>query len=221
MAEDNQFPPGESWDEYVWERFLQEQDRNAGKYFELLERFMDHPDRDEIIAAEMGWDVFASACEDQEDLENFLSDASGMLLDPDGQEDAEEMDGASRFALSPAYEDTLRLHRWVDMLLDTNADLRGNPDALRFATRSAVCAAKLAAAICGHDASEIGMTIAYLKRSLKAANDSLDALGRLSSSGAIDARQAAHGRRLVFAVRDRVISLMGDFRSAWRERHGR
>jgi hypothetical protein len=220
MADDNQFPSGEAWDEYVWERFLQEQDRNAEKYFELLERFMDHPDRDAIIAAEMGWDILASACDGQEEVENFLHNASEMLIDPDEEIETgiEDEDG---FALTPAYEETLRLHRWVDTLLENDASLRGNPEALRFATRSAVCGAKLAAALCGHDSSEIGMTIAYLKRSLKAANDSLESLGRLSSSGAIGSRQSAHGRRLVFAVRDRVVALMGEFRSAWRERHGR
>ena len=49
------FQPEEVWDEYVWERFLQEQDRNTEKYFRLLETYMDHPNRDEIIAEEMGW----------------------------------------------------------------------------------------------------------------------------------------------------------------------
>ena len=43
------------WDEYDWERFLQEQERRTEKYMELLEKYMDHPQRDEIIAREMGW----------------------------------------------------------------------------------------------------------------------------------------------------------------------
>ena len=60
MADKNDFPPEEIWDEYVWERFLQQQDRNTEKYFQLLEKYLDDPDRDAIIAEEMGWDVFAS-----------------------------------------------------------------------------------------------------------------------------------------------------------------
>src|SRR5437764_12342627 len=43
------------WDEYDWERFLQQQDQRTEKYMELLEKYIDDPNRDEIIAREMGW----------------------------------------------------------------------------------------------------------------------------------------------------------------------
>ena len=45
----------EPWDEYDWERFLQQQDHKTEKYMELLEKYLDDPQRDEIIAREMGW----------------------------------------------------------------------------------------------------------------------------------------------------------------------
>ena len=45
--------PEEIWDEYDWERFLQQQDRKTEQYMELLERYMDDPNRDQIIAREM------------------------------------------------------------------------------------------------------------------------------------------------------------------------
>ena len=44
-----------AWDEYEWERFLQQQDQKTEKYMELLEKYLDHPQRDQIIAREMGW----------------------------------------------------------------------------------------------------------------------------------------------------------------------
>ncbi len=47
--------PERVWDEYQWERFLQQQDRKTEQYMELLEKYMDHPERDQIIAREMGW----------------------------------------------------------------------------------------------------------------------------------------------------------------------
>ena len=53
MAESDE--PEKIWDEYDWERFLQQQDRKTEKYMELLERYIDHPNRDQIIAREMGW----------------------------------------------------------------------------------------------------------------------------------------------------------------------
>src|SRR5947208_12341599 len=54
MPDDDDHPE-KVWDEYDWERFLQEQDRKTEKYMELLERYIDDPNRDQIIAREMGW----------------------------------------------------------------------------------------------------------------------------------------------------------------------
>ena len=53
MGESNE--PDKVWDEYDWERFLQQQDRKTEKYMALLERYIDDPNRDQIIAREMGW----------------------------------------------------------------------------------------------------------------------------------------------------------------------
>ena len=38
------------WDEYDWERFLQQQDQKTEQYMQLLETYLDDPQRDEIIA---------------------------------------------------------------------------------------------------------------------------------------------------------------------------
>jgi len=220
MSDKNDFPPEEIWDEYVWERFLQQQDRNTEKYFQLLEKYHDDPDRDDIIAEEMGWDVFASAQEDQEEVEDFLAEATELLVGETEEEEEDYEDEFEEFTQSPVYEDTLRLHRWVNNLFNKRADLRENPEAVRFATRSAVCGAKLAAALCGTENSEIGMTIAYLKRSLKSANESLESAQKLADSGQLDRRRANHARRLVFSIRNRIVDYMREFRLKWHERHG-
>src|SRR6266508_4189192 len=47
--------PERIWDEYQWERFLQQQEGKAEKYMRLLEEHLDDPQRDEIIAREMCW----------------------------------------------------------------------------------------------------------------------------------------------------------------------
>ncbi|NDG73204.1 MAG: hypothetical protein EBY32_18260 [Proteobacteria bacterium] len=217
MPDEDKFPNEEAWDEYKWERFLQQQDQNTEKYFQLLEKYMDHPDCDEIVAEEMGWTIFEAAEQEQEHFENFLTEAVEYLSDEEEQEYNDEFE---EFTHSAVYEDTLRLHRWINRLLDHREDLREHPEAVRFATRSAVCGAKLAAGLCGHDTSEIGMTIAYLKRALKAANDALDAMNNLLESGLIDRRRANHARRLVFKIRDRIVDNMGTYRLKWRNRNG-
>jgi replicative superfamily II helicase len=214
MSDNNDFEPEEAWDEYVWERFLQEQDRNTEKYFKLLETYMDHPNRDEIIAEEMGWSVFEAAEEAAETDEEFETPEFVLEDENEGDDEFEE------FTQSPVYADTLRLHKWINRLFDSSEDLREHPEALRFATRSAICGAKLAAALCGREQTEIGMTIAYLKRALKAANDALEAAQILGDTGVLDRRRANHGRRLVFSIRNRVVDHMREYRRLWSERHG-
>jgi hypothetical protein len=213
MSDDEDFSAEEVWDEYDWERFLQEQDRNTEKYFGLLEKYIDHPDRDDLIAAEMGW-------EDEEDEEEF-EEAAGLLCEQDAMDSDEEDDRQfDAFARSPIYKDTLKLHRWINEWVDKDERLREHPEAVRLATRSAICGAKLAAALCGDESAEIGMTIAYLKRALKAANDSLDAAVKLTEAGFVQGRQAGTLRRLIFRIRDRVVDLMAEYRAEWRKRHG-
>lgn len=206
---------GDVWDEYQWERFLQEQDRNTEKYFHLLEKFVDHPDRDELIAREMGWD----SCEDDDEIEEIADLMCVQETDDCGTEIADEGE-FERFTTSPIYKDTLKLHRWINNWIDSDEKLKDHPEAIRFATQSAVCGAKLAAALCGDDSTEIGMTIAYLKRALKASNEALDSTAKLVDTGLLDRRRAAVARRYVFKIRNRVVDYMSEYRSEWRKRYG-
>src|ERR1700710_308110 len=92
--------PENIWDEYDWERFLQQQDRKTEKYMELLERFIDDPNRDQIIAREMGWN---------------------HLLDQEGQDWAEHGDSqfeAEAMAFGVTHDDD-----------GEGSDAAGDPDA--------------------------------------------------------------------------------------------
>lgn len=210
---DDDFEEPEIWDEYQWERFLQQQDRNTEKYFGLLEKYIDHPERDKIIAREMGWESFDA---DWDEAAEGLCDEEGGVA---AEEEAGEGD-FEKFAQSPIYQDTLRLHTWINALLDAEPSLKDHPEAVRLATRSAVCGAKLAAALCGDDQTELGMTIAYLKRGLKAANDALDASLCLAGEKRLNPRQKAALNRLLFRVRNRIVDLMSLYRAEWRKRYG-
>jgi threonine dehydrogenase-like Zn-dependent dehydrogenase len=143
----------------------------------------------------------------------------GQELEDSDDEDADEGE-FDKFTKSPIYEDTLRLHRWINNWIESDDRLKDHPEAIRFATRSAVCGAKLAAALCGDEITELGMTIAYLKRALKASNDALDAASKLVEAGLLDKRRAAVARRHVFKIRNRVVDLMAEFRAEWRKRYG-
>ena len=212
--EDSGFP--ELWDEYQWERFLQQQDRKTEQYFELFEKYQNHPDRDEIIAREMGW----SHSDDDDD------DEESDWIEGDAEEEEEEEESAEEEAEldelqhSEVYMQSMELNRRVFTLVEERDTLKDHPVAVELATRVAICGAKLAAALCGDDFSEVGMTIAYLKRSLKAANDALGAASRLRQAGLIDKEDLGSVTELLFPIRECIVDMMGEFRKELRRRRG-
>src|SRR6266850_576806 len=74
-AQRHEPPEEKEWDEFDYEKFMRESDARTDKYSELLDKYMDHPDRDKIIAKEMGWAWLEEALEEQE--ENEKLEASG------------------------------------------------------------------------------------------------------------------------------------------------
>src|SRR5256885_14858148 len=109
---------------------------------------------------------------------------------------------------------------WIDNLLDKNAARQDEPVAIKLATHAALASAKLAAALSDDDVDELGMTIAYLKRALKAITVSLDSAAKLLSKKLIAARQYSVLQQRLFQVRDGIITLMGEYRREWRRRFG-
>jgi hypothetical protein len=77
----------EPWTEEEWLEDMKRNDARADRFGELLETFMDHPDRDQIVAREMGWNELAddlTAAEEQGvDLE---------ALPADDDDDGEDVD---------------------------------------------------------------------------------------------------------------------------------
>jgi hypothetical protein len=65
------------------------------------------------------------------------------------------------------------------------------------------------------------MTIAYLKRALKAITISMDAAAQLRKiAGLVTRSQYAVLRRRLFQVRDGIVTLIGEYRGEWRRRFG-
>src|SRR5438045_9690692 len=80
---------------------------------------------------------------------------------------------------------------WTEHIVDQYSALQNAPSAAKLATHAALASAKLAAALSGEDVDEIGMTIAYLKRALKAITLSMDAAAALLREMRIAAPQHA------------------------------
>src|SRR5205814_8367240 len=214
--------PDRVWDEYEWERFLQQQDHKTEKYMELLEKYLDHPQRDQIIAREMGWTQLLN----EEEGDSWNDEVDAMLA-----EESRSADGESGAADEPAafvdgfedhtlYRAAFALTVWIDQLFDDQAALQNEPAAVKLATHSALASAKLAAALSDDDVDEIGMTIAYLKRALKAITVSMEAGGQLVTEKLITPQQHSVLQHRLFEVRDGIITLMGQYRGEWLRRYG-
>src|SRR5580698_9841828 len=123
--------PEKVWDEYAWERFLQEQDRKTEKYMELLERYIDDPNRDQIIAREMGWTHLLDK-DGREWVENVDSlFEEGAAEDEEGDEDDErEGEAEDGFEVHPLYQASFALTVWIDQLFEETRDLQNEPAAV-------------------------------------------------------------------------------------------
>jgi hypothetical protein len=209
------------WDEYDWERFLQQQDQKTEKYMELLEKYLDHPQRDEIIAREMGWSHLVGDNDWSEEVDALANeDWRSSDDDEEGQSAHETAAPLESFEHHSLYRAAFALTVWIDQLFDDNAALQNEPAAVKLATHAALASAKLAAALNDDDVDELGMTIAYLKRALKAITTALDASAQLLSDKHIPAAGHSTLQKRLFEVRDGIISLMGEYRGEWRRRFG-
>jgi hypothetical protein len=220
--------PDRVWDEYEWERFLQQQDHKTEKYMELLEKYLDHPQRDQIIAREMGWNHLLDQ-EGQDWAEHVDSQfeaeamAAGVAHDEDeeGSDSAGDPDSAEGFGFEvhPLYRSAFMLAAWVDeMFEEAGEQVSSHPAGLKLAGQTAMASAKLAAALSDDDIDEIGMTIAYLKRALRAVTTGLECAVELRDARALNNERFGGLNQQLFHVRDGIIQLMGEYRAEWRRR---
>ena len=210
--------PERMWDEYDWERFLQQQDGKTEKYMQLLETYLDDPRRDEIIAHEMGWTQLL-------DEKDWSAEVDALLDETATEEEECDVDNTAAsgetFQEHHLYRAAFDLTLWIDQLFDQNPTLQNEPAAVKLATHAALASAKLAAALSGDHLDEIGMTIAYLKRALKAITTSMNAAAQLrKAAGLISRSEYLVLQQRLFEVRDGIVSLMGEYRGEWRRRFG-
>src|ERR1700759_261136 len=116
MADNDE--PEKTWDEYDWERFLQQQDRKTERYMELLEKYIDDPNRDQIIAREMGW--YHLLDDDGKDWADNVDSLFTEEMDQMGEDDEEEEGEppAESFEMHPLYNASFALTVWIDQLFE-------------------------------------------------------------------------------------------------------
>jgi hypothetical protein len=205
------------WDEYDWERFLQQQEKRTEKYMDLIEKYMDHPQRDEIIAREMGWTHLIGG--ESREWEQEVDD--GYEGDPSGSGDPEPegAPGLFGFEKHPLYQEALAFATELDEIFDAAEEkVQEHPATITLNSQATLAAAKLAAALNDDDVDELGMSIAYLKRALRALTTALGAVTQLAEAGLIDSSRTVLLNSRLFSIRDGIVSAMGDYRAEFRRR---
>src|SRR4051794_41935032 len=154
--------------------------------------------------------------------DRWSTGVSAMLREGGGEIDSKSAPASftDGFEDHTLYRAAFALTVWIDQLFDDQAALQNEPAAVKLATHSALASAKLAAALSDDDVDEIGMTIAYLKRALKAITVSMEAGGQLLGERLISPRQHGVLKQRLFQVRDGIITLMGEYRGEWLRRFG-
>ena len=132
-------------------------------------------------------------------------------------EEGEEDEG---FQMHPLYQASFAMSIWLDELFEESPELQNHPATVKLTTQAAIASAKLAAALSEDDAEEIGMTIAYLKRSLKAISNAMEGALQLQGGNLLNPERSAALQQRLFTIRDGIISLMGEYRAEWRNRFG-
>jgi hypothetical protein len=220
----------EEWDEFRCEELLRESDARGAKYRDLLEKYLDHPDRDRIVAHEMGWTWIEDALDEKAES---------------GPENTDEEKGTDDFLPAemelPAPDPLREGIDWVrdedgdivhpigkratEMLYGLLDELRavGNPEerheGLReFVSLAMTLSGKLAGALGGlahgWDDGEFGLTIASLKRALDILHQALAAAGALGPNTPFPAARIAHIQGELFAIREQMIALMARLRGS-------
>src|SRR5215216_5243545 len=111
-------PSDNIWDEYAWERFLQQQELRTEKYMELLEKYLNHPQRDELIAREMGWTHLLDG--DARDWEEEVdAQFERELADAETGENCGNEEPAYSFERHPLYRQTVTLGAELDEIFSS------------------------------------------------------------------------------------------------------
>lgn len=213
--------PDGPMDEFAWERSLRESDALTDRFAELFEQYLDHPDRDRIIAKEMGWTWLEAAVEAQECGELVMDPEDFEDLDPvepdpmrEGRDWIRTEDGRITHPLSlRAYELGQRIWTYCDDENGENEDC--DPDLQEMMFQTQCLSAKLSGALDGlayGEDAEAGFIVACLKRTLKYVNAVLGASDKVHVRKLMPPDIHTTFRNELFSIREQILTLMRHYR---------
>jgi hypothetical protein len=240
QTQEHQEPEEKPWDEFDYEKFLRECDARTEQYGQLLEKYKDHPDRDQIVAREMGWTGLKDALETKDEDPAEKGALPGELVGPDAEQGSEGDEAGTAeepFELEPdpategvdwvRGEDGFLSHPLVSRTTDGGVALMQKVKELGLlecedaALRDLVAeyqitGSKLAGALnglaYGRGFSEAGFVVACLKRALGHLHAAQTALEKVAPKNLLPPVTVASVRTEFFALREEILRLMEEFR---------
>jgi hypothetical protein len=211
----------EPMNEFEWEQFLREADERADRYVQLVEKYMDHPQGDRIIAREMGWNWIREEIEDVEESgdreeHELWTDAADIDPNPltEGVDWIRDKDGHITHPLTGRLHE-LTLAMWHACKEQGLMDEPGDRDLHEMLFQLHTASAKLAGALDGlafDEAPEGGFVVACLKRSLVFLHNGISASTLVGDKELIEPESLRKFRASLFSIREDILRLMEHYR---------
>ena len=217
--------PEAEWDEHDYERFLKESDARTDKYAELLDKYRDSDEAEEMIAQEMGWnrelteEESAARRQRVEDINQACEEAANEPPpEPDPHREGIDWirtgDGELRHPLQHrCFESAMNFWHQADKLgLKKSADA----DLQQFIFEFQMTGAKLAGALNGlaadRGSTDAAFIVAGLKRALDHLHKSQAGLEAVPPKKLLPEKMVSAARQDLFEIREGILKLMDEFR---------
>lgn len=206
-------------DEFEWELFLRASDRRVTKLGELMEKYHDSPDRDRLIAREMGWTEIAEMLEAEAESGTEDEHENTDLSDEDPAKS-----GVSANEEEEAISDDPLQHPLVTALIERSTTLmklagdRRDQDLEEMVAGFIAVGPKVAGALGSvmRDWDEEGslnaLAVAKLKRAMGELSRALNAASRLKQKNADLPFAIDEWVAEMLKIREELLSLMNKFR---------
>ena len=209
-------------DEFGYEKSMRESDARTDKYIALLEKYEGHPDREKIVAREMGWEWLEEALEADE--RGALPPSEPMEVPPlepnpitEGIDWIRNEEGHIHHPLQRrAFESAMSMwHFCKDRGLlgeDGDEDLREM--IFEFQTTSAKLAGALNSfAYDDSNTRDGAFVVASLKRAIGYLHKSVAATEKVAEKKLLPAERLELFRTELFDIREQILALMERFRA--------
>jgi hypothetical protein len=209
-------------DEFGYEKVMRESDARTDKYMELLEKYEGHPDREKIVAREMGWEWLEEALEaDERGALPPREEIEVPSLEPnpasEGVDWVRDKDGHIHHPLTKrAFESAVSMWHFCDdkNLLNDEGDTDLQEMIFEFQTAGAKIAGALdSLAYDDDDTRDGGFVVAALKRALNYLHKSIAAAEKVGKKNLLPRERLEPFRADLFEVREEMLALMQRFRA--------